>query len=108
MSKDKQRKQRKPPKDLDQYVPGVMAGAQLIDAALQNLIALRPGVLAKWELKLHYYHTPKFMARYPDTIFTVNSSMLRSRTFEIDPEDVGSIEGDPDDFVVEQGEVDEG
>jgi hypothetical protein len=65
----------KPPKDVEKYLSGHLAGARLISAAL-DVLSLRRTVRVKWELKLRYYHTPEHVDNPKAIVRTMGGTMV--------------------------------
>jgi hypothetical protein len=47
-------KKQREPKDIAKYVSPLVAGARLINLAVDQVLCRRKGCRVKWELKLHY------------------------------------------------------
>lgn len=95
------------PKDIDNYLPSIVAGCRLINLALENILYLRKGIRVKWELKLSYYRDPAW-APAPGQVAILQGVTYKSGKLvdnAVDMEGIDAAVSDQPDPPMTEGKV---
>jgi hypothetical protein len=83
----------KPPKDIEKYIPSVVAGIRLIDLAMKHILCRRDARV-KWQLKLHVYYSPEAIKK-SKAIAIPTCITFGSGDFEEAPDSINQAQKEP-------------